>query len=60
MTQGRQASTVEQLKPEINPGRGIKREYENDEEYGALLESARANKVPRVFEEGEVIDLSKE
>lgn len=60
MTQERQATTGEQLKPETKPGRGIKREYENDEEYDALLESARAYKVPRVFEEGEVIDLSEE
>lgn len=45
------------MKAEIKPERGVKREYENDEEYSVLLESARANKVPRVFEEGEVIDL---
>lgn len=60
MLQEHQASPVAHMKAEIKPECGVKREYEDDEEYSALLESARANKVPRIFEEGEVIDLSED
>ena len=57
MIQERLASTVAQMKAEIKSEHVLKRAYEDDDEYAALLGSARAKKVPRRFEEGEVIDL---
>ncbi|KAI9874215.1 MAG: hypothetical protein M1830_010057 [Pleopsidium flavum] len=53
----RQGSTVSEGKVEIKAERGIKREYEDDEEYNALLSSARPNKLARKWKEGEIIDL---
>lgn len=45
------------MKPEIKLEGATKRGYEDDEEYNALLASARSNEVARTFVEGEVIDL---
>ncbi|KAI9874223.1 MAG: hypothetical protein M1830_010050 [Pleopsidium flavum] len=53
----RQGSTVSEGKVEIKAERGIKREYEDDEEYNALLFSARPNKLARKLKEGEIINL---
>ena len=45
------------MKAETVPNHSIKREYEDDEEYTALLESTRQNKIARRLEDGEVIEL---
>ncbi|MCJ1364726.1 hypothetical protein MMC16_003842 [Acarospora aff. strigata] len=56
----RQASKVSAVKPELRAQRDVKREYQEDEEYTALLASARPNKVARTIDVGEVIDLSED
>lgn len=52
------------MKPEVEPAVSVKREHDNldperndDEEYVALLASARAQKVARIQKPVDVIDL---